>query len=226
MTTASLPKFVGAPIRRREDPRLIQGGATYVDDVRLPGALHVAFVRSAEAHARLTRIDTSIAEGSPGVVAVLTSEHLNGSIENNIAAYATVDDMTETGLPLLATDIVRCVGEAIACVVAETPYQARDAVDLVEVDYEPMSVITDIEKAIEPDSPLVHESLDSNVSFRATTERGDIERAMAQADRVVKLRLVNQRLLPLFMEPRCLAADYNSASGQLTIWASSQFPHL
>ena len=134
--------------------------------------------------------------------------------------------MTETGLPLLATDTVRCVGEAIACVVAEDPYQARDAVDLVEVDYDPLPVVIDIEKALEADSPLVHESMDSNVSFRTVAEAGDIEAAIARADRVVKLRLVNQRLLPLFMEPRCLAADYNVASGQMTIWATSQFPHL
>ena len=228
MTTATpiLPKFVGAPIRRREDPRLIQGGATYVDDVRIPGALHAAFVRSAEAHARLTRVDTAAAEAAPGVVAVLTAADLDGAVENNIAAFAAVEGMTETGLPLLATDTVRCVGEAIACVVAEDPYQARDAVDLVEVDYDPLPVVVNIEQAMEADSPLVHESMDSNVSFRTVAEQGDIEAAIARADRVVKLRLVNQRLLPLFMEPRCLAADYNAASGQLTIWATSQFPHL
>ena len=174
MTTATptLPKFVGAPIRRREDPRLIQGGATYVDDVRIPGALHAAFVRSAEAHARLTRVDTAAAEAAPGVVAVLTAADLDGAVENNIAAFAAVEGMTETGLPLLATDTVRCVGEAIACVVAEDPYQARDAIDLVEVDYEPLPVVMDIEQAIEADSPLVHESMDSNVSFRTVAEAG------------------------------------------------------
>jgi carbon-monoxide dehydrogenase large subunit len=212
-------------MKRKEDPRLIQGLAHYVDDIVLPGMLHAGLVRSPHAHAGIRSIDTSKAQHAPGVVAVLTGEDVRGAI-GMVPCAAQIPDMKMALRPVLALGRVRFMGEAVAVVVAGDRYAARDATDLVEVDYEPLTPVVDPEKALAKGAPLVHEQFKDNVAYRWELEGGDLRKAFKQADRVVKQRMVNQRLIPMAMEPRGVVADYKPGENQLTLWSSTQIPHL
>ena len=222
---ATATKFTGKPIKRKEDPRLVQGIAHYVDDLTLPGMLHLGIVRSPYAHARVRSIDVSKALAAPGVVTVLTAADVQGVI-GPIPCAAQIPDMKSAPRPVLATDEVRFVGEGVAAVVAGDSYALRDAVDLVEVDYEPLPAVVDLEKALRKDSPRVHDGLADNAAYHWALEGGDVKKAFKQADRVVKLRMLNQRLIPVAMEPRAVLAQYDRGDHRLTLWSSSQIPHL
>jgi len=223
MAAAVVPKFVGSRVKRREDPRLISGNGTYVDDVTLPGMLSVVILRSPYAHAKINSINVDAARKLPGVVAVLTGEDLKGKI-GSLTTAAPAEHIPYH--PPLAQGRVRLVGDAVVAAVATDQYIAQDALDLVEVDYEPLPVITDPEKALEPGAPIIHEEFGTNISTRAQVTSGDIDGAMRSADRVIKFRLVNQRLAPVPMEPRGTVAQWNQGSGHLTLWSSTQGPHL
>ncbi len=217
-------KYVGQPVKRVEDPRLITGQSRYVDDVRLPGMLYMAFLRSIHAHARIKSLDLQAVRRAPGVVLVLTAADL----KDQVGDVPVVGRLAEMKIPRhypLAFDKVCYVGEPIAAVVATDRYLARDAVDLIGVDYEPLEAVVDPEKAIEEGAPRVHEEFPNNIVFVWRLSGGDIERAFRDADLVVKQRMVNQRVIPMAMEPRAVVAEYLAGS-ELTLWTSTQIPHL
>jgi carbon-monoxide dehydrogenase large subunit len=216
---------IGKPLKRKEDPRLIQGLAHYVDDIVLPGLQHAAILRSPYAHAKIRSIDVSKAQSAPGVSLVLTGADLRGSI-GMIPCAAQIPDMKSAPRPVLALDRVRFVGEGVAVVVANSRYAARDAVDLIEVDYEPLTPVVNPEKAIEKGSPVLYDNHKDNVAFRWELEGGDVKAAFKKADKVVKQRILNQRLIPIAMETRGVVAEYKMGERQLTVWSSTQIPHL
>jgi len=222
---ATATKYIGKPLKRKEDPRLIQGLAHYVDDLVLAGMLHAGFVRSPHAHARIKSIDSTKAQTAPGVVAVFTAEDFRGQI-GIVPCAAQLPDLKPAPRPVLATGRVRFVGEAVAVVVASDRYALRDALDLVDVDYEPLTPVVDPEKAIAKGAPVLHEPSTDNVSFRWELEGGDVKKAFKQADKVIRQRMVNQRLIPVAMEPRGVLAEYKRGEKTLTVWSSTQIPHL
>jgi carbon-monoxide dehydrogenase large subunit len=224
-----ISKTVGARIKRREDPRLIQGLAQYVDDVKLVDILHVAILRSPYAHARIQSINVDAAKNHPGVVAVVTGEDIKDKL--GTVPCATTDPEAFPGMKVpphycLALEKVRLVGEPVVAVVANDKYIAQDAVDLVEVDYDPLDVVTSSEEALAEGAPILHEQFGTNQAFTWSLAGGDIDAALAEADKVVKQKFVHQRLAPNAIEPRGVLANYEPGDGQLTLWSSTQIPHL
>jgi carbon-monoxide dehydrogenase large subunit len=226
------PKMLGQPIKRREDPRLITGSSTYVDDLHLPGMTYMQVVRSPYAHARINGVDTSAAASAPGVVAVVTAKDIEGATTGPMP-YEFAPDPFQNFKNMdrrpLATDKVRYVGDPVAVVVAESRYAARDAAALVEVDYDPLPAVVDPEKALEEGSTLLYDDWGTNLGHTQSLSSGDVDGAFSQADQVVTLKLVNQRVFPVAMETRGCVAEWRAArpgdSGELTIWSSTQIPH-
>jgi carbon-monoxide dehydrogenase large subunit len=219
-----MSKYVGKSIKRTEDPRLIKGLAHYVDDVRLPDTLHVAFVRSIYAHARINAIDTTEAAGAPGVVAVYTGQDIAEKV-GPVPCAAALPDLKVPDYRVLATGKALFVGHPIAAVVATDRYVARDAADLISVDYEELPVVVDVEQAAQGGA-LVHESFGDNIAYKLTSGEGDIEAALKSADKIVSQKMVHQRLAPIAMEPRGVLARYFPGEEELTVWSSTQIPHL
>jgi aerobic carbon-monoxide dehydrogenase large subunit len=222
---ATATRHVGKPLKRKEDPRLIQGLAHYVDDVVLHGMHHAAILRSPYAHAKIRSVDVSKAKVAPGVALVLTGADVRGSI-SAVPCAAQIPDMKPAPRPVLALDRVRFVGEGVAVVVAADRYAARDALDLIEVDYEPLTPVVDPEKAMEKGAPVLHEGNEDNVAYRWELEGGDVKAAFEKADEIIKQRIINQRLIPAAMETRGVVAEYKPGERQLTLWSSTQIPHL
>lgn len=216
--------YVGKSVKRTEDPRLIKGLAHYVDDIQLPNMLYVAFVRSMYANARITGVDVSAAREAPGVVAVYTGADCAEKI-GPVPCASALPGLKAPDHRVLATDRVYFVGHPIAAVVATDRYAARDAVDLVMVDYDDLPAAVDVEEAAKG-GPLVHEQFGTNVAYELTTGEGDVDAALAEADHVVKQRLVHQRLAPIAMEPRGVLARWLPGEQELTLWSSTQIPHL
>ncbi len=225
MTTATT--FVGSSVKRVEDPEFITGSGTYLDDIKLPGMAHMAILHSPHAHARIRGIDTSKAQQHPGVLAVFTGKDTAG-INPLPCAWQAGGVENHVNTPhVLASDEVRYVGDAVAVVVAEDPYTARDALELIEVDYEPLPAVVDPEKATQEGAPQLHENAPNNVCMRWTAGNQEAtDRAFEQAEVVVKQRLVNQRLIPTAMETRGAIGSYNPGTGEFTIWMTSQAPHV
>jgi carbon-monoxide dehydrogenase large subunit len=222
-----MPTLFGSSIKRREDPRLITGAATYVDDVKLPGLTYAAILRSPYAHARITSIDVTAARQAAGVVAVFTGAEIKDKLVPVPCAWNVPNcDLKVPPHPLLAHDKVRYVGDGVAMVVAESRAAARDAIDLIEVDYETLQGGVDPEKMAQPGAPQLHDEVANNLAFTWVVAGGDAEQAFKSADVTVKERIVQQRLLPTAMECRAAVASYNRGSGQLTLWATSQNPHI
>src|SRR6266581_86091 len=218
--------YVGRAMKRVEDPRLIKGLATYVDDIRLPGLLHAVILRSPHAHARIRKIDVSAARALPGVVAVLTGADVNDAC-GLVPCAASIPDLKAPAHTVLAGDRVYFAGHAVAVAVAADPYIARDAIDAIDVDYDPLPVVTDPEEAAREGTPLTHPELGTNVAFTQSVLGGsDIDDAFRRADRVVKHRLYHQRLTPMPIEPRAVVASYHAGEGTLTLWSATQVPHL
>ncbi len=222
---ATATKYIGKPMKRKEDPRLIQGLGHYVDDIALPNMHHACFVRSPYAHAKIRSVDVSRARVAPGVVLVLTGRDVADTV-GPVPCAAVIPDMKQATRPVLATDRVRFAGEAVAMVVGTDRYAARDAVDLVEVEYEPLTAVVDPEKAITNGATVIHEQYKDNVAYRWILEGGDLKKAFDQADKIVRQRMINQRLIPVAMEPRGVLADYKPGEQKLTVWSSTQIPHL
>ncbi|MDP3773854.1 MAG: molybdopterin-dependent oxidoreductase [Gemmatimonadales bacterium] len=222
-----MPTLFGSSIKRREDPRLITGQATYTDDVKLPGLTYAAILRSPYAHAKLKKVDTRAAKAAPGVLAVYTGADIKDRVVPVLCAWNVPNcDLKTPPHPLLAHEKVRYVGDGVAMVVAESRAAARDALDLIEVDYEPLQAVTDPEKAAQPGAPQLHAEVPNNIAFTWVVAGGNADEAFAKAEVKVKLRIVQNRLLPTAMEPRAAVASYNNGTGQLTLWATSQNPHI
>ena len=215
--------LVGSRIKRREDPRLIMGRGTYVDDIQLPRMTYAAILRSPYAHARIRSINVDKAKALPGVVAVMTGADLQGK---NVPCGWTLPDIKVAPHPALAVGKVRYTGDAVAVVVADERYIARDALDLIEVDFEPLPVVVDAEQAIQPGAPQLHDEVPNNTTFVWKVGGGDIDKAFREAEVVVKERIVNQRLIPNAIEPRGMVAQYTPGSGDLILWTATQIPHL
>jgi carbon-monoxide dehydrogenase large subunit len=223
---------MGATIRRREDPRLITGSATYVDDLVLPGLLHLAVLRSPHAHARITSMDVTEARATRGVFAVITGEDLGGLMlsgdgSGDIELDQPGEELAEKApaRPILARRLVRHLGEPVAGVVATSRAAAQDALDLIQVEYEPLPAVIDPEAAAREDAPRVHAARRGNVTGRARVTRGDADAAFAEAAVTVSQRIVSPRLAPNPLEPRGVVAHFERGGGKLTLWTSTQLAH-
>ena len=224
MTTT---RIFGSGIRRREDPRLITGRATYTDDISLPRMVHAAILRSPYAHARIKSIDTSKAAQRDGVEAVFSGADIEGVLNPIPCAWLVPDsDVKAVDHPAIARDVVRYVGDAVAVVVAESRYQAEDALEHIEVDYEELPVVMDPQKATEPGAPQLHEDAPNNQAFHWVVAGGDADAAFNEADVVVKERILHPRLIGNAMEPRSAIAQWIGPTGELTLWTTSQNPHI
>jgi aerobic carbon-monoxide dehydrogenase large subunit len=207
----------GTAVRRREDPPLVKGVGTYTDDVDAPGALHAVFVRSEVAHGRIVGIESEAAAAAPGVVGIFTAADLGlGPMPPGPMAP---DDMLR---PILAQDLVRFQGEAIVVVVAETRGAAVDAAELVEVEFDPLDVLVDPERALDDDAPQLFPEKGTNLAFEAPSSDED---ALADAEVVVKGRYVNQRLAAVPMEPAAAVAAPDEEIGGVRVWIPCQAPH-
>src|SRR5476649_2713754 len=221
--------MVGARVKRREDPRLITGRATYTDDVKQVGTCFAAFVRSTYGHAKIKRVDVSAAKKHPGVLAAYSGDdvHHAHNLKSSLPVAHKMGALDLKTPPhyILALDEVRFAGEAVAVVIADTLYGARDAAELIEVDYEEMPSVVDPFKA-RAGAPFVHTNLRTNVAFVMPFKAGDPDTAFAQADEVIKQRIVNQRVAPVPIEPRSMVANWDAGMQQLTIYSATQIPHL
>jgi carbon-monoxide dehydrogenase large subunit len=217
-------RWLGKSVARKEDERFVRGKGNYVDDITLPGMLHMSILRSPFAHARIRSIDTSRAQELPGVVAVVTGELL---AEHKLAWMPTLSGDTQA---VLATDKVRMQGQEVACVVAETPYIAHDALELIDVDYEALPVVTSPQQALEEGATVIRDDKEGQADNRVYHwEAGDAEateRAFAEADRVVSLTTHYPRSHPSPLECCGCIADVNPATGRATIYMTSQAPHV
>jgi carbon-monoxide dehydrogenase large subunit len=228
MGTTTVPKIdtlVGKSIRRREDPRLITGTACYVEDIQMAGMHHACIIRSPHAAANIKHIDATAALKQPGVVAVFTGAdvaHL-GTIP---CGWSAPGGMRSPEHKLLAQGRVYFVGHPVAVVVATDKYIARDAADNVEVDYEPLPAVGDPEKALAPGAPRVHPDFADNIAYTYHQEGGDINQAFKDADVVVRQRITSQRLIPTAMETRGVVAEWRTGDKALTLYTSTQIPHL
>jgi carbon-monoxide dehydrogenase large subunit len=222
---ASTPA-VGQSVRRKEDARLLTGNTNWTDNIQLPGALHMVFVRSPHAHAKITRVDLSGALAMPGVVAAYSAADLGEANPKVICVWPVVDDIVMPEFPALAIDEVRHGGDCVAVVLATERYLAADAAEAVEVDYEPLPAVIDMEAALADGAPLVHADKGTNKCYSMSYPCGDYAKAAAEADVVVKRRFVNQRLIPSAMEPRAVVAAPMGNVGDITVWSATQIPHV
>jgi len=220
---AQAPKFIGAPIKRRDDPRLIQGLAHYVDDFNPPGTLHMALARSPYGKANIRSVDVSKAAAADGVVAVYTHEETKGI--GPVPVGGLVPDAKVPVQPILADKQVLFAGEPVVAVIAETRYGASDAAALVEIDYEPLDAVVDLEAALEAGSAKVHDDYESNEAFKWGIAGGDVEAGLKDADVIVKEKMTNARVAPLALEPRGVLAHYLPGEDKMTLWTSTQVPH-
>jgi aerobic carbon-monoxide dehydrogenase large subunit len=218
-----LSRHVGAQVRRVEDPRLLRGRGRYLDDIALPGLLHAAFVRSLHAHANILGVDTKAAARLSGVAAVLTGRDLAGRVAP-LAPRLDTGGFAPTEWPALADARARFAGEPVAVVGASSPYLAADASALVTVDYEPLPVARDVDAALRPGAPRLHESVPGNALYARREGRGDVEAAFARAPIVLRERFSHARCSAVPLEPRGLVASW--ADDALTVWVGTQAPQI
>jgi carbon-monoxide dehydrogenase large subunit len=223
MTETAAIKYMGQPLRRREDFKFITGKGRYTDDMKSQGMLHMAILRSQHAHALIKSIDLSAARAALGVRLVLSGADLVGKI-GSIAPNWIIPGTKVPDRPVVALDRVRFVGECVAVVVAETQAQAHDAVGLIEIDYETLPAVVDEEAAIREDAPQLHDNVPKNITTLYKTGGGDYK-AAGEADHIIKLRVINNRLIPTCMETRSILAE-PCADGTLTVNIQSQVPHM
>lgn len=222
-------KLVHQSVLRNEDPRILAGQAQYLDDIELPGMVHAAFKRSDYAHARIKSIDTSEAKKLPGVIGVFIAEDFGDLIKPGplqVPPPTAIKGATysiRTTIPI-GVDKVRYSGEPVAIVLAESRYIAEDACDAIYVDFEPLDAVVDLEKALEPGSPLVHEDLGSNLMGRVVQERGNYAEAAAKADLVVKRKINVDRVAAAALENRGMVVQWDERGQMMTIWCGTQSP--
>ncbi|MFI7676104.1 xanthine dehydrogenase family protein molybdopterin-binding subunit [Actinophytocola sp. NPDC049390] len=228
--TATMEPEVGKSRRRKEDARLITGRTRWTDNLTLPGLLHMAVLRSPMAHARITNVDASAAKEMPGVVGVFTGQDLADEQGSLPCAWPITDDMKAPAAPSIAVDKVNFAGEVVAVVVARSAYEAADALESIDIDYEDLPVVLDMAAAVEDGADLVHEDLGTNKSATWIFDSneagtgGDVEAAIADGEVVIERTYRQQRLIPAFMEPRSVVCD--PTGEQFTLWSATQVPHI
>src|ERR1700733_14694183 len=213
---------IGKARTRKEDARLITGQTNWTDNIQLPGLLHVAFLRSPQAHAKITQVDVSGARQMPGVIAAFSGADFAAEQGSLPCAWPVTPDIVIPAHPPMATDEVRYGGEIVACVVARDRYLAADALERIDVDYEPLPAVLDLERALAPGSPKVH--AEGNKSFEWVFANGDMDAAFRDAPVVLERTYRQQRLIPCAMEPR--AAVCAPVADEYTLWSSTQIPHV
>ncbi|PYN94234.1 MAG: carbon monoxide dehydrogenase [Candidatus Rokuibacteriota bacterium] len=235
MAPATAERLFGKSIKRREDPRFITGRGSYVDDLKIPGMTYAAFVRSPHAHARIRRIDTASAKTHPGVVAVFTGADMKGvnslpcgwDLRKAKNVPGVVQDLAMVPHMPLTSDVARHVGDPVAVVIADSQDAATDAAEKVRVDWEPLPSVTATEKASASGAATIHAAAPGNVAFKwALGDAAATDAAFKSAAVTVKKRIVNQRLVANAMEPRACVARFDPATGELTLWVTSQNPHV
>ena len=234
MDLQSRTGYIGTSMPRKEDRRLLLGQGQYIADLTLPGMLHAAFVRSNVPHARIKSVDLSRAAAVPGVRFVMSGIELAKELPPELERVHPLSRVWRETIPhkifqprepVLAWDKVRHVGEAVAVVVADTPYLAEDAAELVEVDYDLLPPVVDPEAAMRPDSPLLHDRYGTNTLVEFSIAKGDTDQAFARAPRTLKRRIYHHRYGAVPMECRGVAAAYDSRADAVTIWSSTQVVH-
>jgi carbon-monoxide dehydrogenase large subunit len=220
-----MSKYVGTSMKRREDPRFIQGRGSYVANLKLPNMAYLFIKRSPYAHARIKRINTSKAKALPGVLGVFT-----GADTADIGMLPSGWNVPGIKVPanrVLQTDKVRHVGDRVAIVVAENQYIAQDALDLIEVDYEPLPAVIDAKKATEAGAPQLHDNVPNNISYTwSLGNKEECDKAFKEAEKIVELDLINQRLIATAIEPRAAVAQWDPFKEEMTLWTTSQNPNL
>lgn len=225
--------YIGKSVKRVEDRRFLTGQGRYTDDIKLPGMTHAYILRSPYAHANILNIDISAAEKAPGVVKIYTGADIVASGVNGVPCgwqvnFKNGDTMKEPPHPLLVADSVKHVGDAVAMIIAETREQARDAAELVEVDYEELPAVANPAEAAKPGAPLVHKDAPNNICFdwELGNPKEEVRAALDGAHHVTTLEFVNQRMVPNAMEPRSAIGHYDTAHEKFTLYTTSQNPHL
>src|SRR5688572_20731840 len=234
MSTPVLPKLVGQRVKRREDPRLIQGRGTYVDDVKIAGMQHIAFKRSDVAHGRITSIDVSAAQAMDGVEAVFTG----AQIAEFLAPMPIGTPFPSPDHRAVATDVVRYAGEPVAVVIASDRYLARDAADAIVVSYDQLPAVVDPEQAMTGKPTVIHKDFPNNLAVAlvpsgtgvapdfSSVDNTAVDKAFAEAEVKISQRMMNHRLVPNAMEPRGVLAHWEPGKESMTIWSSTQNPHI
>ncbi|RKS76200.1 carbon-monoxide dehydrogenase large subunit [Actinomadura pelletieri DSM 43383] len=215
---------IGSPRRRTEDARLLTGRTKWTDNLTPAGTLHMAFLRGPHAHAKITRVDTSQAATHPGVVAVFSGTDLADEQGSLPCAWIVTDDMKHPDHPPMAVHEVRYAGEPVACVVARDGYTAVDALEKIDVDYEPLPAVVDMKAAIADGADVVHHDLGTNKSYTWVYENGDLEAALRDAPVVIEREYVQQRLIPSAMEPRSVLCVPEGE--EFTLYSATQIPHI
>src|ERR1700729_1381816 len=213
---------IGKARTRKEDARLVTGQTNWTDNIQLPGMVHVAFLRSPMAHARIASVDVSAARGAPGVIAAFSGADFAAEQGSLPCAWPVTPDIVMPAHPPMATDEVRYGGETVACVVARDRYAAADALELINIDYDPLPPVLDMEEALAEGSPKVHEA--GNKSFVWPFAQGDVDAAFRDAPVVIERTYRQQRLIPCAMEPRATVAAM--VGDEITLWSATQIPHI
>lgn len=223
-TLATTTAF-GRPIKRKEDANLLHGRTNWTDNIQLPGTLHMALLRSPMAHAQISNVDVSGALAMPNVVAAYSAADL-GDLNGGVpCVWPVTDDIVMPVFPALATDKVRHVGDCIAVVLATNAASAEDALASIDVDYAPLPAVVNMEQAINNPPAAVHDAAPNNTCY-VYNLGGGFDEVAAKADVIVKRRFINQRLIPAFMEPRAVVAAPMGMSDEITLWSSTQVPHI
>jgi carbon-monoxide dehydrogenase large subunit len=226
-TTEKAQSYVGQAIPRREDEKLLRGEARYVDDLTLPGTVHAVLVRSPFAHARIQKVDLEKARGADGVVAAFSGADLADDFAAGLpCAWPVTEDIKIADHWPLARDKARFAGDGVAIVVAESRALAKDAAELVSVEYEELPAVTDVEEALKDGAPVVHDDFGGNLAYTWTLSAGEVDRLFAEADVTVKERYKQTRLIPNAIEPRGVLVQPSPATGEYTIWSATQIPHI
>src|SRR5688572_26776298 len=222
MAHADTGTYVGRSMKRREDRRLLLGAGTYVDDLKLPGCLTVVFVRSPHGHARITRLDVDAARQAPGVVAVVTGDEVRHLAP--MPVNRAIPDMKVPPHPIIADGVVHAIGVPVVAIAAESATAAWDAAELLAIEYDELPAASQPEAAIASGAPVLFEDVDGNRSFRRAVKGGDPDAAFARAAHRVSLRIAQERISAVAIEPRTVAANLDPATGDLTLWVSCQAP--
>ena len=217
--------YVGTSVKRKEDNRLLRGSGRFVGDVQRPGMLHAAILRSSLPHGKLKKIDTERARKCPGVVAIITFGDL-ANVKPIPMRLAPRDDLIRALQKPLASDRVRYVGEPLAVVIAESRYQAEDALELIDVEIDELEAVVDARRAVEKGAPVLHPAVPDNIAGHFVEKTGDVERALANADVVFEEEFYIQRHSGVPLETRGLVAEYDEGQGQLTIWGPTKVVHF